>query len=54
MTKRCDECDFYKEVNKGHGKGNCRRYPPKADVSPKWPHVQPGDWCGEYKAKVDG
>ena len=48
-------CEFYSYSRYAlDNAGECRRNPPKYGDRNKWPSVEPDQWCGEYKAKVDG
>jgi len=38
MTRICKNCDYWYDLDDNEKFGECRRYPPKAEVSDKSPH----------------
>ena len=46
MIKACDHCSFFKPVG---SQGECRRYPPSADMGGVFPIVEKLSWCGEFQ-----
>jgi len=62
--KRCKNCEFYDITSSVEGNGQCRFSAPLPTIksammsdkffneaSLNWPHVQPNDWCGQYRDK---
>ena len=51
----CKECRFWDRPFKvtTNSKGSCHRYAPRPGDKYGWPSTNPGDWCGEYKAKPE-
>lgn len=51
---KCEGCRFYKP-REGRNGGDCRRYPPIANLEAKnsdpFPVVYATDWCGEYQER---
>lgn len=55
---RCDNCRFWRVVQRDAGVGECRREPPKIAfgttpcgavvVETHWPNTLRDEWCGEW------
>lgn len=48
----CDTCDWGRAEALGVVPViECHRFPPARDKG--WPQLQPEEWCGEYRPRVD-
>lgn len=53
MSNSCIECVFFKKaLGLGQKTGECRRFPPNADMGGVWPIIGWHEWCGEFKSSV--
>jgi hypothetical protein len=67
--ERCETCRFFDQhrAQDFDDMGHCRRYAPRPTINPprhkdgelvetifvNWPETSVGDWCGEWRAKID-